>query len=99
MVVKNDVIIDQIGLVSATDGGGDQVYFTYDGLGSVVDVTDDTGAVVDSYAFRAFGDVRAQSGSSDNYWLFTGEQADEGSGLYYLRARYYEPEVGLANEP
>src|SRR5439155_18722074 len=29
-----------------------------------------------------------------NYSLFTGEQRDGDSGLYYLRARYYDPAIG-----
>ncbi|NIN67647.1 MAG: hypothetical protein GTO63_23685, partial [Anaerolineae bacterium] len=33
--------------------------------------------------------------------LFTGEQRDWETGLYYLRARYYDPEIGrfLAQDP
>jgi RHS repeat-associated protein len=41
-----------------------------------------------------FGAIRSQSGSSTNPWLFTGEQWDGESGLYYLRARYYDPAIG-----
>ena len=67
---------------------------TYDGLGSVTALTDDTGAATDTYAYDAFGAVRASTGSSDNPWLFTGEQQDADSGLYYLRARYYDPATG-----
>ncbi len=40
------------------------------------------------YAYDVFGDVRVQSGGSGNYWLYTGEQRDSESELYYLRARY-----------
>jgi RHS repeat-associated protein len=81
-------------LISATDSEGDQVYFLYDGLGSVSDVTDEAGDVVASYSYDVFGAIRSQTGSSDNYWLFTGEQSDADSGMYYLRARYYDPETG-----
>ena len=59
-------------LISATDGGGDQTYFLYDGLGSTTDLTDDEGDVVDDYTYDVFGAIRSQSGSSDNHWLFTG---------------------------
>ena len=38
-----------------------------------------------------FGAIRSQSGSSDNPWLFTGEQQDADEGLYYLRARFLPP--------
>jgi RHS repeat-associated protein len=45
--------------------------------------------------------IRSQTGSSPNYWLFTGEQRDAGSSLYYLRARYYDPSAGrfLGRDP
>ena len=88
-------------LISATDDQDAQTYFTYDGLGSTANLTDDQGDVVDDYSYDVFGAVRSQSGSSENYWLFTGEQEDSDSGLYYLRARYYDPEVGrfLGRDP
>ena len=38
-------------LISATDSQGDQTYVTYDGLGSVTDVTDGDGDVVASYGY------------------------------------------------
>ncbi len=41
-----------------------------------------------------FGAVRMQTRSSDNDWLFTGEQHDADSDLYFLRARYYDPGTG-----
>jgi RHS repeat-associated protein len=47
--------------------------------------------------------IRSQSGpgASVNHWLFTGEQHDADSELYYLRARYYDPESGrfLSRDP
>ncbi len=88
-------------LISATDGSAVQTYFLYDGLGSVTDLTDGSGNSVDGYTYDAFGAIRSQSGSSDNYWLFTGEQQDSDEGLYYLRARYYDPATGrfLTHDP
>jgi hypothetical protein len=49
----------------------------YDGLGSVANVTDEAGDVLVTYTYDAFGGIRTQSASSDNYWTFTGEQTDE----------------------
>ena len=37
------------------------------------------------------------TGTTTNNYLFTGEQLDPNSNLYYLRARYYDPEVGRFN--
>lgn len=65
-----------------------------DGLGSVVNLTDNSGAKTASYDYKAFGSIRNQSGSVPNPWLFTGRQFDFESGLYYNRNRYYNPAVG-----
>lgn len=58
-------------------------------------------AVSDSYSFDVFGAIRSQTGISGNYWLFTGEQRDSDSSLYFLRARYYDPAIGrfLGRDP
>jgi RHS repeat-associated protein len=76
-------------------------YRLTDGLGSTVNLCDASGSVLVTYAYDAFGAIRSQTGSSANYWQFTGEQRDEESGFDYLRARYYDPEVGrfLGQDP
>ncbi len=81
-------------LVAAIDGSDDATYFLYDGLGSTTELLDEAGDVTDAYAYDVFGAVRASTGSSDNDWLFTGEQHDADSDLYYLRARYYDSATG-----
>jgi YD repeat-containing protein len=75
-------------LISATDAAGNQTYFTYDGLGSTAGLTDGTGNATQSYTYDVFG---GHTGGGSNQWLFTGEQRDASEGLYYLRARYYDP--------
>ncbi len=47
-----------------------------------------------------FGAIRSQTGSSPNEFKFTGEQVD-GTGLQYLRARYYDQATGrfLTHDP
>jgi RHS repeat-associated protein len=84
-------------LISMTDGSGNQTYVSYDGLGSVSDLTDGTGAVTDTFVYDAFGTISARTGTTATAWKFTGEQADDGSGdtgYYFLRARYYDPTTG-----
>jgi RHS repeat-associated protein len=90
------------GRIMATDGSGNvEAYYLYDGLGSVANVTDANGDVLVTYTYDAFGGIRTQSAASDNYWTFTGEQTDEESGFQYLRARYYDVEIGrfISNDP
>ena len=54
----------------------------------------DTGAVTDTYAYDAFGNTVAQSGSTVNEFPYRGEQLDSTLGAYYLRARYDNPLAG-----
>ena len=69
-------------------------YYHYDGLGSTGELTDAAGLVTDTYDYEAFGEKIASTGSTQNAFLFTGEQYDPGVGFYYLRARFYNPLVG-----
>jgi RHS repeat-associated protein len=83
-----------------TDNSSVHTCFLYDGLGSTTELADDDGNAADGYTYDAFGAMRTQTGSSTNYWLFTGEQNDP-TGPEYLRARYYDPAIGrfLARDP
>ncbi len=87
-------------LISVTGRTGSQTYFLSDGLGSTVNLTDGSGNTTATFAYDVFGELRPPS-SPANQWLFTGEQRDPDSGLYYLRARYYDPAVGrfLSQDP
>jgi len=69
-------------------------YFHYDGLGSTRNLTDSSGTTTDSYWYYAFGELLNKTGTTPNNCLFTGEQFDKNLRFYYLRARYYNPEIG-----
>lgn len=73
----------------------DQTYFYHaDGLGSIRELSDSTGAVVKSYTYDSFGNIVDQTGSVPNFYAYTGREYDFESGLYYYRARYYDPGIG-----
>ncbi len=73
-------------------------YYGFDGHNNVRYLTDVNGTVTDTYDYDAFGNLISQSAISDlptpNSYLFTGEQFDLDLGLYYLRARYHNPDTG-----
>jgi RHS repeat-associated protein len=51
-------------------------------------------AVTDTYDYDAFGNKINSTGTTPNSYLYRGEQYDSDLGLYYLRARYYNPLTG-----
>ncbi|MGH7960104.1 MAG: RHS repeat-associated core domain-containing protein, partial [Opitutaceae bacterium] len=69
-------------------------YYAYDGHGSTRELTDSTGTVTDRYDYDAFGNLTFRSGTSENAYRYCGEQYDGDLGLYYLRARYLNPDSG-----
>ena len=73
--------------------GGQTLILVTDAQLSTRQLVNDAGQVTDSYGFDAFGGMLFHDGTSDNHYLYTGEQAD-GTGLYYLRARYYDASLG-----
>jgi len=53
------------------------------------------GTVVETYEYQAFGKpLRPVTATSRNRFLFTGREYDAETGLYYFRARHYDPELG-----
>ncbi len=67
-------------------------YYHADGLGSIVRMTDSSRQAVLSRQYDAWGNPEA--GVSAPGFAFTGREWDPETGLYYYRARYYDPTVG-----
>lgn len=82
-----------LGLISQRRNGVDSFYIS-DALGSTRALTDSQGVVTDRYTYDAFGQLTSRTGATVNSFLFTGEQKDEAAGMYYLRARNYDPATG-----
>jgi RHS repeat-associated protein len=68
-------------------------YYHYDGLGSIIAISDSGGYIAESYAYDVYGRANT-TGSVGNSYFFTGRQYDNETGLYYYRARYYSPVIG-----
>jgi RHS repeat-associated protein len=74
---------------------GQTWFYHGDALGSVAALTDSSGNLRRTYAYDSWG--RSQSAGDSqppNPFLFAGRQYDAETGLYYMRARYYDPVVG-----
>ena len=57
-------------------------------------LTNLAGAITDSYAYDAFGNLLSSIGATPNDFGYRGEQYDQALGLQYLHARYYNPPTG-----
>jgi RHS repeat-associated protein len=80
---------------------GSDYYYLADGLGSITGITSNTGAVLQEYKYSVFGEITELTGNLENPFAYTGREWDGELGLYYYRARYYDPVVGkfLSRDP
>ena len=78
----------------ALERGGSVYCYHADGLGSIVKITDAGKNVVQSYTYDSFGMVKPVNDSFANGYTFTAREWDKETGLYYYRARYYDPMEG-----
>ena len=70
-------------------------YYHYDALGSVVALSDSVGDTIQTYEYSVYGQVAAEDPNFlANPYMFTGRRFDFETGLYYYRARYYNPYIG-----
>ena len=101
--------VDELIQVTGYQPQAASYYYHYDGLGSVTDITDSSGNLVESYSYDIYGEVTIRdtqgaildTSSISNPYFFTGRRFDTETGLYYYRARYYDPNLGrfLTTDP
>jgi RHS repeat-associated protein len=99
---KRWYVMGAMGYVCRIDEGANgeilaRDYFVYDGLGSCSALVSSNGIVVAKYDYDVYGSVRDQEGQRANSFKYVaqiGHVTDEETGLIYMRARYYDPEIG-----
>lgn len=79
-------------------------YYLKDMLGSITDISDSSGNIVQKYEYSAYGTIYAIRDNAGNdvtsspvvntSFTYTGREWDAESGLYYYRARYYDASTG-----
>ncbi len=75
--------------------GEGTAWYLQDRLFSVRDVVDASGAVIDSIDYDSFGNILSESdGGAGDRFKYTGREWEAAVGLYYYRARHYDPAVG-----
>ena len=68
--------------------------FTYDGRGSVSEVTGSNGAIWASYRYNAYGEMTSGKPQYNNVYVYNGESYNPNLDGLYLRARYYSVSTG-----
>ena len=74
--------------------GSTALWLHQDQLGSTRLITNVGGSSVATYTFDPYGKLTGITGTITNQLRFAGEYQDPESGLYYLRARYYDTTTG-----
>lgn len=77
---------------TGTNAGTASTYLT-DALGSTVALVNAAGAVQTTYGYDAYGGTSVTGTANDSPYQYAGREND-GTGLYYNRARYYNPSWG-----
>ena len=92
------------GILISQVRGGSTSWYLFDGLGSTVQLTDNTGTYTDGYTYDSLGNILVTSGSTSNSYRYIGQVGyyyDITSDNYYIRARTYDPMTGrfLSRDP
>ncbi len=86
--------IDQpVSMIEVADANA-TYYYHFDALGSVVALSDSAGDTVQTYQYSVYGEVAVEDANHPNPYMFAGVRYDIEIGLYYNRARYYNPFMG-----
>ena len=93
--------LQRISQYQSIEGAWTASFYGYDGAGSVRQLTNTAGVVTDEYEYDAYGNSFTKTGTTPNVYLYRGEQYDSDLALYYLRARYYNPNTDrfLSRDP
>ena len=77
------------------DAAGELVWYLADHLGTVRDLAGVGGSVVNHVCYDSYGRVLSETDpAAGDRFKFTGREYDSETGLYYYRARYYDPATG-----
>lgn len=90
-------------LVARIGADGSQRYYHTNDVGHVVALTDENEQISDRYAYTPFGLPRGHEGTTEQPFTYVGGLGvmAEADGLYFMRARFYDPDTGrfLGKDP
>ncbi len=68
-------------------------YYVYNGHGDVTKVIDTTNEELNTYVYDEFGSIKEENETFNNPFKYAGYYYDNETKTYYLRSRYYNPEI------
>ena len=83
-----------INYIARMDASGKLSYFLYNGHGDVVQTVTEAGEIENQYDYDIWGNATLTVQNYDCGIRYAGEYFDNETGMYYLRARYYDPHIG-----
>ena len=92
-------LYDGDGQLTAMTYKGKDYYFIRDNLRVITGLVDSEGKAVVNYRYNSWGKLLSITGSmaeslgKDNPYRYKGYYYDEETGMYYLKNRYYDPEI------
>ncbi len=92
--------VDQI--LAQEKATGEVLWTLTDNQGTVRDLIDSTGTVLNYITYDSYGNTTSESNSAVDFRFgYTGREWDAETGQYYYRARYYDPTVGefISSDP
>ena len=85
-----------LGLLSQVSPTGKEYYFLYDRTGHTSEIINEAGNVENQYRYGPFGEYLKKEVAIKNPFTYVGQFGvmDDGNGLYYMRMREYNSEIG-----
>ncbi|MDR6553468.1 RHS repeat-associated core domain-containing protein [Paenibacillus qinlingensis] len=83
-----------INYIARMDGTDKLSYYLFNGHGDLVQTVSESGEAQNQYDYDIFGNATLTVEMYANSIRYAGEFFDAEVGLYYLRARYYDPYIG-----
>jgi RHS repeat-associated protein len=82
-------------VIAQENADGQVLWAKSDNQGSVRDVINSNGQVLNHYVYDSFGKIIAQTNPGVNFrFSYTGRELDNETGNYYYRSRFYDPQIG-----
>ena len=81
-------------ILAQKDARDSSYYYLNNAHGDVVGLIDAAGSMVNRYQYDVFGNTVESQEQVHNRFKYAGEQFDQVTGQYYLRARFYNPVIG-----